>query len=236
VSARDRERARRRVAELSTPVDVVELTALAEHADVVVECAPAAVFAEVAGPAVESGRTLVTLSVGALLDHEHLIGRAQETGAQIIVPSGALLGLDAVRAAAQGDIQSVRMVTRKPPRGLAGAPLVVERGIDLDRLETPLRLFEGNARDAVKGFPANVNVAAALGLAGLGPQATQLEIWADPAVERNIHHIEVVADSARFEMTIENVPSDDNPRTGRIVALSVVATLKAMIAPLRIGA
>jgi len=185
---------------------------------------------------VESGRTLVTLSVGALLDNEHLIGRAAETGAQIIVPSGALLGLDAVRAAAQGDIQSVRMVTRKPPRGLAGAPLVVERGIDLDRLETPLRLFEGNARDAVKGFPANINVAAALGLAGLGPQATQLEIWADPAVERNVHHIEVVADSARFEMTIENVPSDDNPRTGRIVALSVVATLKAMTAPLRIGA
>ncbi len=235
VSARDEARAAEHVAGLKGPVEIVALDALAGAADVVVECAPAAVFADVAKPAVEAGRTLVTLSVGALLDHFDLVGRAAETGARILVPSGALIGLDAVRAAAEGDIRELTMVTRKPPRGLAGAPYIEENGIDLEALREPTLVFEGSARDAVMGFPANVNVAVALSLAGIGPDATRVEIWADPGIERNTHHIKVDADSARFEMKIENVPSDDNPRTGRIVAQSVVSTLRALTAPLNVG-
>ncbi len=95
-------------------------------------------------------------------------------------------------------------------------------------------MFEGSARDGARGFPANVNVAAALALAGIGPDRTRLEIWADPTVTRNTHTIEVEADSARFRMTIENIPSE-NPRTGRITALSVIACLDGLVAPLRIG-
>ena len=150
------------------------------------------------------------------------------------MPTGALLGLDAVAAAAEGAIHSVRMTTRKPPNGLAGAPYLVANKISLEGLNEAKRVFSGTAREAAAGFPANVNVVAALALAGIGPDRTMIEIWADPAVERNCHSIEVDSDSARFTLSIENVPSE-NPKTGRIVALSALAALRKRHAPLRVG-
>ena len=234
VSARDGARAAARLREHGIDVAVVTLAALAERADIVVEALPAQHFREIAEPVIEAGRILVPLSVGALLANPDLVDRAAATGARIIVPTGALIGLDAVRAAAEGEIETVRMITRKPPAGLAGAPYLVENGISLDRLNGPLKVFDGTAREGARGFPANVNVAAALALAGIGPDRTRLEIWADPTIERNTHTIEVEADSARFRMTIENVPSE-NPRTGRITALSAIACLRGLVAPLRVG-
>jgi aspartate dehydrogenase len=183
---------------------------------------------------VTRGRIFMPLSVGALIDHMQLVELAAKTGARIVVPTGALLGLDAVRATAEGRITSATIVTRKPPAGLAGAPLLAAQGLSVDGLKAPLRVFAGSAREAIAGFPANVNVAVALSLAGIGPDKTTLEIWADPALERNVHRIEVVADSASFSMQIENVPSD-NPRTGRITALSVISYLRKLGAPLRVG-
>ncbi len=174
------------------------------------------------------------LSCGALLERMELVDLARAHGGRILVPTGALLGLDAVVAAAEGTIHSVRMITRKPPGGLAGAPYLVQHGIVVDGLTEPLRVFDGTAREAARGFPANVNVAAALSLAGIGADRTRVEIWADPAVTRNIHRIEVEADSARFSLQIENVPSE-NPRTGRITALSVVALLRKLRSPLAVG-
>jgi aspartate dehydrogenase len=162
------------------------------------------------------------------------VSRAKETGARILVPTGALIGLDAVRAAAEGTIHSVTMITRKPPGGLDGAPYLRERGISLADLKAPLKVFDGTAREGARGFPANVNVAAALSLAGIGPDKTRLEIWADPALTRNTHRIEVDADTARFTMSIEGIPSE-NPRTGRIVALSTVAALRGLVAELKVG-
>ncbi len=116
-----------------------------------------------------------------------------------------------MRATAEGKIASVKIVTRKPPAGLAGAPLLVERGISVDGLKEPLRVFEGSAREAIAGFPANVNVAVALSLAGIGPDQTRVEIWADPGVTRNTHTIIVKSDSSDLTMTIENIPSEENP-------------------------
>ena len=235
VSARDRAAAEARMAGVQPGVPVLPVEALAEVADVVVECAPAAVFALIAEPALRAGRVLVPLGVAALMEHLHLVDVARASGGRILVPSGALLGLDAVRAAAEGEIQRVRMVTRKPPGGLAGAPYLLAHGIDVSDLSEPLRVFSGSAREGAAGFPANLNVAAALGLAGIGLDRTELEIWADPGVTRNCHRIVVEADSARFTLEIENVPSDANPRTGRLVANSVVATLKRLVSPLIVG-
>ncbi len=235
VSARDRDKAARNMADFAKPVPVLGLAELGGRADIVVECAPAAVFAEVAEPAVEAGRTLVTVSCAALLDRMDLIERARATGAHIVIPTGALLGLDAVRAAAEGTIHSVHMVTRKPPASLAGAPYLTERNIDLAGLTEPRKVFDGTAREGARGFPANVNVAAALSLAGIGPDETRLEIWADPAQTRNSHRIVVEAEAARFEMSIESVPSEENPRTGKLTPLSVIATLRGLTAPLRVG-
>jgi aspartate dehydrogenase len=235
VAARNVERVRAATAGFHKPPPVESLARLAEHADIVVECLPAAAFLEVAEPTLRAGRILVVASVGQLLAQPQLRELALRHGGRIVVPTGALIGLDAVVAAAEGEIRSVKMVTRKPPKGLAGAPHLVANRIDVERITTPTLVFSGSAREAVKGFPANVNVAAALSLAGIGPDRTTIEVWADPTLDRNKHTIEVEADSARFSMTIENVPSEENPRTGKITALSVIACLRKLVSPVSIG-
>ena len=235
VSARDHDAAAKQLADFNRPLPVVSLEELGDMAEIVVECAPATVFERVAEPAIRAGRIFVPLSCGALLSRPDLIDLAKETGARIVVPTGALLGLDAVRAAAEGQIRSVRMITRKQPGGLKGAPFLVENDISLDNLDEPLKVFDGNARDGARGFPANVNVATALSLAGIGADETALEIWADPTLTRNVHQIEVEADSACFSLMIENVPTEENQRTGRITALSVIACLRGLTSTLKVG-
>src|SRR6476469_2459475 len=234
VAARDQAKAGANLHGFRSTPRIGSLAELAE-ADIVVEAAPAAVFEQIASAAIEAGRIFVPASVGALLPRMHLVERARETGARIVVPTGALLGLDAVRAAAEGYVESVTIESRKPPRGLAGAPYLVQHGIEVSGITAPKRVFEGNAFDAAAGFPANVNVAAALALAGIGPARTRVEIWADPGIDRNTHTIRVEADSARFTMTIENVPSEENPRTGQITALSMLACLRGLVATLKVG-
>ena len=234
VSAQNPEKHRSFVDTLATAPAVLPIEKLAAVADIVIECAPAKLIRSIVAPFVTRGKTAIVLSAGALLENEDLIELAKQYGAQIVVPTGALIGLDAVTAAAIGKIHSVRMVTRKPVQGLAGAPYIVDNNIDIERITEPLKIFEGTAREAAKGFPANLNVAVALSLAGIGPDRTRLEIWADPTVTRNIHRVEVESDSARFSMSIENIPSE-NPKTGRITALSVIAYLRKQRATLRVG-
>jgi aspartate dehydrogenase len=216
------------------PPALVALPDLAQ-ADIVVEAAPASLFEAIAMPAIENGRIFVPCSVGALLPRMHLIRLATARQARIVVPTGALLGLDAVRALAEGRVDSVTLETRKPPGGLAGAPYLKANGIDLTGIDKPVRVFAGNAIDAAAGFPANVNVAAALALAGIGPVRTRVEIWADPGVTRNIHTITVEAPAARLSMRIENVPSEENPRTGMITPLSLLACLRGLVSTLKVG-
>jgi aspartate dehydrogenase len=235
VASRNVERVRAATAGYRNPPPVESLARLAELADIVIECLPAAAFMDVAEPTLRAGRTLMVASVGQLLAQPQLRDLAAQHGGRIVVPTGALIGLDAVIAAAEGEIRSVTMVSRKPPKGLAGAPHLVANKIDVENLTAPKLVFSGSAREAVKGFPANVNVAAALSLAGIGPDRTTIEVWADPALDRNKHTITVESDSARFSMTIENVPSVENPRTGKITALSVIACLRKLVSPLRIG-
>ena len=234
VAVRDQAKAQANLARFRTPPRLTGLEDLAE-ADIVVEAAPASAFEQVARAAIEAGRIFVPASVGALLPRMHLVRRAEQTGARIIVPTGALLGLDAVRAAAEGPVESVTMVTRKPPAGLAGAPYLEQHGIEVLGLTEARCVFRGNAFEAAAGFPANVNVAAALALAGIGPQRTIVEIWADPAVTRNTHMIKVEAEAVRFTMTIENVPSEDNPRTGKLTPLSMLACLRGLVSTLKVG-
>jgi aspartate dehydrogenase len=234
VSARDKTAAKARLSGLKHPVPVVSIEDLEPLADIVIECAPANLLPSIATPFLKAGKTVIVLSAGALLTNPALIEIAREHGGQIVVPTGALIGLDAVTAAAEGEIQSVRMITRKPVRGLLGAPYLVENNINIEDIKEPLRIFSGTPRDAAVGFPANLNVAVALGLAGIGVDRTTLEIWADPSLERNTHSIEVVSDSASFTMSIANIPSE-NPKTGRITALSVLTYLRKIGAPLRVG-
>ena len=235
VAARDPARAQAWLDAQRIACPVVAFEAFPDYADLAIECAPASVLERICRPMLEAGKQVMVLSCGALLPRPDLIDLARAHGGHIIVPTGGLLGLDAVAAANEGTIRSVTMVTRKPPEGLKGAPYLVQNGISVDRLNEAKRVFSGTAREAAAGFPANVNVVAALSLAGIGPDRTLIDIWADPAVSRNCHTIEVEADAARFTLAIENVPSQENPKTGRIVALSVLATLRKLGAPLRVG-
>lgn len=235
VTSGRRENAEQLLAELGSDAQVVSPQKLAARCDIIVECAPTAAFLSIAIPAMEAGRTMVTVSAAALIENMHVVDVARRNSGRIIMATGALLGLDAVRAAAQSQIHSVVMITRKPPKSLKGAPYLDVIGVDVMSLKEPTKLFDGSARDGARGFPANVNVAAALALAGVGPDRTQLQIWADPTLERNTHTIKVDADSARFELMIENVPSPEKPGTGRITALSMIAALEGLTSTLKVG-
>ena len=235
VTVRDADKALRKMSKFKNKAPVLNPEELAKVSDIVVECVPKAVFRDIAEPTLKAGRLLVTVSGAGLLANPDIIELANINKTQIVLATGALLGLDAVRAAAEGRVKQIRMVTRKPPNALKGAPHLIENDISVENLDKPTKVFDGNAREGAKGFPANVNVAAALGLAGVGPDETKLEIWADPELTRNTHSIRVDSDSALIEMSIENVQSQENPGTGKITALSVIACLRGMVSPLRDG-
>lgn len=223
-AGRDLATTARRLAALGhAGVRAVSLEALPETCDVLVEClAPEAAATLLEGVVDRSG-TVIAVSVAALLANPGLLERARRSGTRLIVPSGAVAGLDALRAAAIGGIRSVRLRTRKPPGGL-----------DV-RADEPIRVFAGNAIDACRAWPRNVNVAATLSLAGIGGERTEVEIWTDPALALNVHEIEIDAESTRIRMTIENRPSAANPRSSAITAHSVCATLAGLVDPVRIG-
>lgn len=234
VAARDRAKAEATLRQAGVDVPVKRIDQLEPLADLVIECAPASLVPEIAEPFLRAGKEVVVLSAGALLEHPHLVDLAETCGGRISVPTGALLGLDAVGAAAESEIRSLRLTTRKPPAGLVGAPGIAVSEVDLASLTEPVRVFAGTAREAARDFPANLNVAAALSLVGIGPDRTEVEVWADPAVTRNTHTIVMESDVADLTMTIENAPSE-NPRTGRITALSVISMLRKREAHLRVG-
>jgi aspartate dehydrogenase len=177
----------------------------------------------------------MVLSAGALLDHPEWGELAAQHGAKVYIPSGAIVGLDGVKGACVGQVNGVTITTRKPPQGLAGAPYVEDREIDVWALTEETLIFDGSAREACKGFPANVNVSAALSLAGVGPDQTRIRIFAVPGSTRNMHDIEVEGEFGRMTAHIENVPSDTNPRTGKLSYLSAIALLKELVSPIRCG-
>lgn len=232
--ARDRERGEAFLRTLRAPVPWRELPDLVRHADIVVEASTRAHLETLAPPVLAAGRDLVVLSGGTLLDHPEWIREAEARGCRIYVPSGAIAGLDGVKGACVGAVTSVTMETRKPPRGLAGAPWIAQQKIDLDAIREETLIFEGPATEACRGFPANVNVLAALALAGIGPERTRSRIYAVPGLTTNRHRIRVEGEFGRLQIEVENVPSE-NPRTGRLSALSAIALLRGLGATLRVG-
>jgi aspartate dehydrogenase len=232
-TSRDAGRAREFLARLPGAPPLLAFAELLQRSDVVVEAATQAALVELAPAILDAGRDLVVLSVGALLDHPEWVARAAARGGRIHAPSAAIAGLDGLKGAAvDGHLDTVLMETRKPPRGLAGAPGVA--GIDLAAITAATLVFEGTAREACRAFPANVNVVAAVSLAGLGPDRTRIRIHADPAVDRNRHTVTAEGAFGRLRIELENVPSE-NPRTGKLSYLSTIAYLRDFGAPLRVG-
>ena len=211
------------------------LPRLIERSDLVVEAATQAALREFAPAVLTAGKHLMVLSVGGLVGVLDEWARlAEKHNCRILIPSGAIAGLDGVKGAREGAISAVTMETRKPPRGLAGAPYIKERHIDLDAIREETLIFEGPATEAVRAFPANVNVVAALSLAGIGPERTRIKLYAVPGQQRNQHRITVEGEFGRLVIEVENVPSA-NPRTGKLSYLSAIAMLRELGAPTRVG-
>lgn len=206
-------------------VPVMSFAELAEAADVVVECLPAKAVPELARETLQRGKTLIALSSSALLIFPEILDMAKNSSGRIIVPSGALSGLDAVLGLKRGGIESAKIASTKKPQGFKGAPYVVEKNIDLDGIKERTLIFSGNALEAAKAFPANVNVAATLSLAGIGPQRTMVEVWADPAAKGNSHEVTVVGGGSTLTSRIENTPDPKNPKSSTLAAWSVLACL-----------
>jgi aspartate dehydrogenase len=236
VAVREPASARARLARLRGAPAVVPLARLAERADVVVECLPPAVFLEAARPVLERGRTLVPASAGALLEHdEECRAIAARTGARIVVPSGAIVGVDGLRAAAAAGLEEVSMVTRKPPASFGAEVQVDGRVLRTSEIEAPVRLYAGSAREAIRRLPVNVNVAAAVSLAGLGADRTRVEVWADPGVERNRHQLRVRSAVGEFTAAVDNLPDPENPKTSAVTAYSIIGALRRMVEPVAVG-
>lgn len=219
---------------LKHPPAVVDVAGVIARSDLIIEAATQAALAEMAPRILGAGKDLMVLSVGALLDHPEWVDLAAQQHCRLYVPSGAIVGLDGIKGACVGGVETVTITTRKPPQGLAGAPYVEAQGIDVYAYDTETEIFAGTAREACQGFPSNVNVAAAVSLAGIGPDRTQIRILVAPGATRNMHDIEVIGEFGRMTTHIENVPTE-NPRTGKLAYLSPLAMLQQLVQPLQCG-
>lgn len=208
------------------------------NADLVVEAASQGAVKLFAERILSSKKSMMLMSVGALADEkffDKIKKVAEKKRVKIYLPSGAIGGLDALKSASAAKIYEVTLTTTKPPNALKGAPYLTEKGIDVEKISEKTILYEGNATEAIKKFPANVNVAATLGLAGIGVTKTKVRVAADPSIDKNVHEIFARGDFGEFKFRVENVPSPQNPRTSYLAALSAIATLKKITSPVEIG-
>ena len=218
--------------EADTVTDLVALPGL----DLIVECASQVAVVAHAETVLGAGKSMLVMSSGALTSPEFMrtiSEAASKSGASIYVPSGAVGGIDTLRAA-KSLLEEVTIVSTKPPIALSGAPGFADWE-DVE-ISEPTVIFEGTAAEAVGLFPANVNVAATVSLAGIGPDATKVKVVADPDSPGNVHEINAVSRAGKFSFRFENVPHETNPKTSFLAVLAAIETLRSISDPrLRIG-
>jgi aspartate dehydrogenase len=219
----DDTRARRFQQQCAPAAEICGLEENAERADFVVECAVAEAVKPVAEACARHHTGCLIMSVSGLARHPELLEAHHRL---MRVPSGAICGLDGIRAAMEAGLDSVTLTTRKPPRGLEGAPFLVEHDICVDNLSAEKVVFEGNALEAARAFPKNVNVASALSIAGIGPEHTRVRIIADPAATENSHEIRAEGAFGKLLTVMTNRPSPRNPKSSYMASLSAVAELR----------
>jgi len=213
------------------------LSELVRLSDLVVEAASQSAVPAIAKATLTEGKNLMIMSVGALADaalFKMVKSLAKEHGSKVYLPSGAISGLDGLKSASIGKIQKVTLTTTKNPAGLEGAPYILEKHIDLKSLKEPTLIFEGTAPEAVRAFPANVNVAATLCLAAREGEV-MVRVVADPNIHVNKHEIHIQGNFGQISTVVENVPSPKNPKTSYLAALSAIATLRSIVEPVKIG-
>lgn len=202
------------------------------HCDLVIEAASQVAAKEVLPKVVARGVDIMVMSVGSLVDDDFrkmVFDKAKASESKIYIPTGALCGTDGLRAASNDELDEVELVTVKGPKSLKGVPFMVDKGIDVDKITERTVVFSGVARDAVRLFPKNINVAATVSLLGVGFDKTKVTIVLDPAEQNNSHELKI---KGRFgEMTCHtyNHPEPDNPKTSHLATLSAISALKRIV-------
>ncbi len=210
-----------------------------DNSDLVVEIASQSAVREYVPKALEKGKDVLIMSVGAFVDEdfkEKCRILAKQNNCKIYIPSGAVCGIEGVCAAALGDLEEVILMSYKPPEALKDVKYIKSKGIDLDKLKEPKVVFSGHAKDAIKYFPKNINVAATLSLAGLGLERTIVKIVVDPKATRNTHRIIAKGKFGEIECWTRNTPFPENPRTSFLAALSLISAVKNILGSIWVGA
>ena len=231
----DRARAEKVAGGLKHATPVLSLEELVRRSDLIVEAARQEALPEIVPKVLGAGKDLMVMSVGGLLGHDDWFRLAEERGCRIHVPSGAIAGLDGLKAACRGRVDLVTLTSRKPVAALRGTKYVVERGIDLDAFKAETIIFEGLPEEACKAFPTTSNVAASLRLAVGGAVKVRVRVAAVPGGSQNVHEITAQGEFGCLRMVVENVPSESNPRTSALAAMSALATLDGLTRSLRVG-
>jgi len=231
----DENQTRQLLARLKKPVDLLDVDALIETADLIFEATNKASMPMFAEKSIAAGTQILVMSVGGLADRPDLLDLAEKKGVNLYCPSGAICGIDGIFAAREAGLDKVQITTTKHPRGLEGSPYLVKNGISLDNLQEPKTIFQGMAREAIEGFPANVNVSITLSFAGIGIDRTRVQIVADPDCKKTKQ--EIIAEGAfgSIHSVTEGVTAPGNPRTGYLAILSAMATLKRIRNRVHIG-
>ncbi|MBI3307087.1 MAG: DUF108 domain-containing protein [Candidatus Omnitrophica bacterium] len=229
------EKAFRLMKRLGVKIPVVSFQRLIQKSDLVIEAASASISGRIAAESLRRDKEVLILSVGGLLLNRNWIRAASRSRGRLWLPSGAVAGIDGILGAREGGLRRVKLVTRKPPQGLKGAPYFNQKKFPELSGNKAVCVFKGNARQAIRAFPQNINVAALLSLAGLGAEKTQVEIWTSAALRRNQHEITAEGDFGKITTVAENVPSPGNPKTSFLAVLSATALLKKIFSRVRMG-
>jgi aspartate dehydrogenase len=212
------------------------LRQLISKSDLVIEASGAVSSWDIARQVLSRRKSIMIMSVGGIVSrYKALRSLAEKFQAKVYIPSGAIAGIDALKAAKLGKINKVTLTTRKNPLSFSKVEYVIRKGIRLDKIKKDTVLFSGSAQDAVRFFPQNINVAATLSLAGIGENLTRVKIIASPTAKNNIHEVKIDSVPAKISARTENVLHPVNPKTSYLAVLSAVATLKGILEPVKIG-
>ena len=223
---------------LSNAQAIKELDGIRGKVQLVIEAASQPAVKSFGSKVLEMGIDLMIMSVGALMDdklYSRLQEKAKETGSKLYIPSGAIGGLDVINSASIGKIYGLSLKTSKPPLGLKDIEFITKASIDVEKIERPTVVFDGDAGEAIKKFPLNINVASILALAGPGKKGTRVRIIVDPDIKRNVHEISVHGEFGEMKCTVQNTPHPQNPKTSYLAALSAIAMVKKIVGVVHIG-
>jgi aspartate dehydrogenase len=234
----DKERAEQVAAGLKKAELVEDVEEELYHCDLVIECATQDAAREVIPKVVARGVDIMVMSVGALVDdefRESITEKAKQCEAKVYIPSGAICGTDGLRASTVGEIESVELITTKPPVSFEGVKYIQDKGIDLKSIKEKTILYTGPAREAVQLFPRNVNVAATVSIMGIGFDKTMVTIAADPNIKINSHELKIKGEFGEMTTHTYNVPSPINPKTSNLSVFSAISALQRIVKSQWIG-